>query len=46
MNMFRRFVFLFAALGALLCSCGGRHSAQAVADAVAEEARRTGVARF
>lgn len=24
MNMFRRFVFLFAALGALLCSCGGR----------------------
>ena len=31
MNMFRRFVFLFAALGALLCSCGGRHSAQAVA---------------
>ncbi len=33
MNMFRRFVFLFAALGALLCSCGGRHSAQSVADA-------------
>ena len=33
MNMFRRFVFLFAALGALLCSCGGRHAAQAVADA-------------
>ena len=31
--MFRRFVFLFAALGALLCSCGGRHAAQAVADA-------------
>ena len=33
MNMFRRFVFLFAALGALLCSCGGRHAAEAVADA-------------
>ena len=33
MNMFRRFVFLFAALGALLCSCGGRHVAHAVEDA-------------
>ncbi len=33
MNMFRRFVFLFAALGALLCSCGGKHAALAVADA-------------
>ena len=33
MNIFRRSVFLFAALGALVCSCGGRHVANAVADA-------------
>ena len=33
MNIFRRSVFLFAALGALVCSCGGRHVAKAVADA-------------
>ena len=31
--MFRRFVFLFAALGTLLCSCRGRHAGLAVADA-------------
>ncbi|MBR1926527.1 MAG: ABC transporter substrate-binding protein [Bacteroidales bacterium] len=31
--MFRRFVFLFAALGALLCSCGGIDVATAAEDA-------------
>ena len=33
MNIFRRSVFLFAALGSVVCSCGGRHVAEAVADA-------------
>ncbi len=33
MNIFRRSVFLFAALGAMLCSCGGRHVAEAARDA-------------
>lgn len=33
MNIFRRSVFLFAALGALLCSCGGRRVAEAAGDA-------------
>ena len=33
MNIFRRSVFLFAALSSVVCSCGGRHVAEAVADA-------------
>ena len=33
MNIFHRFVFLFAALGALVCSCGGRRVAEAAGDA-------------
>ena len=33
MNIFRRSVFLFAALGALLCSCGGRRVSEAAGDA-------------
>ena len=33
MNIFRRSVFLFAALGTLVCSCGGRHVAEAARDA-------------
>ena len=33
MNIFRRSVFLFAALGSVVCSCGGRHVAEAARDA-------------
>ena len=33
MNIFHRFVFLFAALGPLVCSCGGRRVAEAAGDA-------------
>ena len=33
MNIFRRSVFLFAAIGSVVCSCGGRHVAEVARDA-------------